>query len=101
MQLSRVTLVAPGQAASAAVTPALVIDLIWAAADPTDQVEHVAAQGAPGLVEVGIFAQAESPETARRRACLLAKRARDMSPLLGDWRVDCRDGFPCQREGVN
>jgi hypothetical protein len=92
MQLSRVTLIAPEQARPPAVRPALVVDLVWAAAGPADRVEHVAALGGPGLVEIGIFAQAESPEEAQLSACLLVRRVLHMAPLLGGWRVACRDG---------
>ncbi|WP_405009834.1 hypothetical protein [Kitasatospora sp. NBC_01539] len=85
--MSTATLVADWRAASTHVAPALVTDILWAAARPGDGLEHVHALTMPGRMELTFFHCAPSLEKALGSAGRLCRRALDSSPALSHWRI--------------
>jgi hypothetical protein len=93
MQLTCVVLSAGDRPAGIA-DRATVADIIWAAARPSDAVEHVSVHCDLGSIALGIFTRTPEPADSRSSARALAGRACEMSPLLRDMTIVDTRGLP-------
>lgn len=91
MHLAQFTLVAPGRAAAPAVSSALIVDLIWAAAQEGDGVEHISAHAEPSRIDIGILTRACDESGAYVIGSDILRRARLMSPVLRGWLLGGRE----------
>jgi hypothetical protein len=87
VHLAIVVLVPATDAADRRLDPHLLIDALWAAADPTETVEHISALMTAGGLHVGLYLRAENSAAADRLAHELLERATATLPLLHGWRV--------------
>ncbi|MDQ2876853.1 MAG: hypothetical protein M3Y33_19430 [Actinomycetota bacterium] len=81
MHLAQFTLVASRQAATPVVNAALIVDLIWTAAEEGDCVEHISAHTEPSRIDIGILMRAHDESGTYIVACEILNRARIMSPV--------------------
>lgn len=94
MELVLIRLTPPGAGVRRPVSPELATDILWAAALPTDRLEHIRARPAPRGpdIDLALFHRARSTteqeaEAAENLSLLLCRRAIDSSPALAGWRA--------------
>jgi hypothetical protein len=85
MHLAQLTLVADGQAAPPAVNAALIVDLMWAATEEGDCVEHISAHTEPNRIDIGILVRIPNESDAYPIAREILHRVHVMSPVLREW----------------
>ena len=86
MHLAIITLVPGAEAPQQHVDPQVLIDALWTMVLPTDRVEHISAVTAPGLIELGLYVQADSRLESYLAAHTIGHRACRTTPLLRHWR---------------
>lgn len=87
-------LIADADADLNVVSPAIVVDLVWAHARPADRLDHVRARApdAPGVLDVVLILRAADAREARANTRALCDRATD-SPALTRWTLDRIDAL--------
>lgn len=76
-----------GSAADPALNPETVVDVLWAVANPGDQLEHVRARTGPtpNVVDLAMFHMGTGPVSSRDLALRLSRRALATAPSLSGW----------------
>jgi hypothetical protein len=88
MNLTRITATAPRAAAASVVDCSAITAVIWAAAVPDDQIEHITTTySRSGQLDIGIFTAALTRSGARASARRLIQRVADTSPELAGWSI--------------
>ncbi len=64
---------------------ASIVDILWAAALPSDRIEHIVVRVDPSFLHIGVFSLADPFARARRAVDDLIRRALHMSPELRPW----------------
>ena len=67
--------------------PELLVDVLWAVADPADRIDHISVLVQLGQANVGLFMRADHQADADRRARIMLQRATANAPLLRGWRI--------------
>ncbi|MER5400516.1 hypothetical protein [Streptomyces sp. NPDC002599] len=94
MFMATATLVAAREAEAAKLESAVVTDIVWAAAMPGDDLEHVHAKTTSGRIDLTFFHQTSSPDGALFAAAEICRRALNSSPTLANWRISAGPQLP-------
>lgn len=103
MYLVIISLVPDPTAAAPHLDVNVLIDLLWAVADPADAIEHIAARTGPGTADIGLYLRAPSSGAAERRAHDLLERVTRTAPVLRGWHIrptGAVDGPPAGEQGI-
>jgi hypothetical protein len=73
------------------VSPAELIDILWAHAAPEDGLEHIGLCIKDDALEIALFVKAASPEDARYITIGICRRVLSASPRLADYRLVATD----------
>lgn len=92
--MATATLVAAHEAGAAKLESATVTDIVWAAAVPSDDLEHVHAKTASGLIELTFFHRTSTLDGALSAAAEICRRALNSSPTLTQWRIAASPQLP-------
>lgn len=87
MYLAVLSLGAGPEIADQTLDPELLVDVLWAIADPADRIDHISTLSGPGRANVGCYLRADTQSDAERRARTLLERATATAPLLRGWHV--------------
>jgi len=92
MEMVLVRLTAPGSRAAHAVVSDEAIGILWAAALPTDRLEHITARPGPRApdIDLALFHRSRCPgepeaEAVGHMSLRLCRRAIERSPVLAGW----------------
>ncbi|GAA3017092.1 hypothetical protein [Streptosporangium longisporum] len=85
MYVATVTLTATDAAARRQIASPLVTDILWAAAVPADDLEHLHSRAVPERIDLTFFHRSPDPERADAAAVRICRRALDTSPALRGW----------------
>jgi hypothetical protein len=85
MYMATVTLTATGAAVRRGLAPQLVTDILWAAATPADDLEHLHSLVTPDRVELTFFHGSANSMQAHSAAIRICRRALTSSPSLRGW----------------
>ncbi|MCM1971334.1 hypothetical protein [Streptomyces sp. G1] len=94
MFMATATLVAAREADAAKLESAVVTDIVWAAAMPADDLEHVHAKTASGRIELTFFHRTGNLADALTAAGEICRRALNSSPTLAQWRIAVTPQLP-------
>lgn len=94
MFMATATLVAARETKAAKLESAVVTDIVWAAAMPADDLEHVHAKTASGRIELTFFHRTASLADALSAAGAISRRALNSSPTLASWRIAVTPQLP-------
>ncbi|MEU8673468.1 hypothetical protein [Streptomyces sp. NPDC048560] len=92
--MATATLVAVDDAEVARLESAVVTDIVWAAAMPDDDLEHVHAKTTSGRIELTFFHRTGSLADALSAAGAISRRALNSSPTLAQWRIAVTPQLP-------
>ena len=87
MYLTIVGLALDPEIADRHVDAQMLVDALWAVADPDGRVEHISAKSWSGQADVGVYAQADSQADADQAAHELLRHAVSTVPLLRGWAI--------------
>ncbi|SDZ35341.1 hypothetical protein SAMN05421504_113101 [Amycolatopsis xylanica] len=85
--MASVALAATGGARHHDMTADVVVDLLWALAEPDSGLEHVRAATSPGRVDVILFSIAENALSAAEAGARLCELATTTAPQFEGWRI--------------
>ncbi|MFD6968568.1 hypothetical protein [Streptomyces sp. NPDC059979] len=94
MFMATATLVTPADRAAKRLESAVVTDIVWAAAVPDDNLEHVHAKAAAGRIDLTFFHRTNSLAEALSAAGEICRRALNSSPSLSQWRIAATPQLP-------
>ncbi|MCP3758868.1 hypothetical protein [Streptomyces sp. TBY4] len=94
MFMATATLVAARENEAAKLESAVVTDIVWAAAVPADDLEHVHAKTTSGRIELTFFHRTSTLDGALSAAAEICRRALNSSPTLAQWRIAVTPQLP-------
>lgn len=94
MFMATATLVTATDSAAEKLESAVVTDIVWAAAMPADDLEHVHAKSASGRIDLTFFHRTSSLADALSAAGEICRRALNSSPSLSQWRISSASQLP-------
>lgn len=87
MYMASVTLAASGEATHRELDPHLLVDLLWALAEPGLGIEHMRVATSPGRIEVVFFSTAPDAHSVAVTGIHLCETAASSAPQLRGWFV--------------
>lgn len=87
MYMASVALAASGEARHRELDPNLVVDLLWALAEPGLGIEHMRVTTGPGHIEVVFFSAAPDAQSVAVTGIHLCETATSSAPQLQGWYV--------------
>lgn len=89
--MASVALAASDEARQRELDPHVLVDLLWALADPGLGIEHMRAAAGPGQIEIIFFSTASDAQAASRISNRLCEKATTSAPQLRGWYVVAPD----------
>lgn len=87
MHLAIITLAAHPLTADRSLDTQVLIDALWAMAQPSDGIEHISAKTGTRHAQIGLYLLADSQANAERRAYAVLERAIASARLLHGWHI--------------